>query len=273
MLIKDIITQKPHTIPQETTLINASDYMALEKIRNLPVVDKDNKLTGLITLREIIDAWAHDARKTLVQEAMIKQITTVESSFPLKGAIEMMVASKYSCLPVTEADKILIGFISESDLLKHLVTQVELKHDTKCVREIMNGNPPHLDENESLGNASLFMKQNRIRNLPVVDKDKKLVGLLTLREIINVLSLTGDIENVSIKSGMLKQMTTIEAGTLLKSAVENMFTNHYGCLPVIDNKNKKLIGNVSEYDLLKTLYSMLKVPQDFFAERLGKYFT
>ena len=116
------------------------------------------------------------------------------------------------------------------------------------------------------------MKEKRIRNLPIIDKDKKLVGLLTLREIINILSLTDDIESALIKNAMIKTITTIEPTMLLKTAVENMFTNHYGCLPVAE-KNKKLIGNVSEYDLLKTLYSMLKVPQDFFAERLGKYFT
>ncbi len=272
MLIKDILTEKPHTLTQDSTIKSASEYMAHEKIRNLPVVDNNNKLVGLITLREIVDSWVKDVRKTLVQEAMLKMITTVESTFPLKGAIEMMVASKYSCLPVVDAEKKLVGFITESDLLKHLFAQVELTHDTKQIKDIMDASPPCLVDSESVDNASKFMKEQRIRNLPIIDKDRKLVGLMTLREVINILSCTDDVQHFLIKNAMLKTMTTIESGLLLKNAVETMFTNHYGCLPVID-KHKRLVGNVSEYDLLKTLYTMVKVPKDFFAERLNKYFT
>ena len=122
MFIKDIVNSEFHKLSEEETILSASTYMEKEKIRNLPVVNKDNKLTGLITLREIVDILSthEEPEKILIKDAMLKQISSVEPTMPLKGAIEMMVLNKFSCLPVIDEDKTLFGFITESDLLKTL---------------------------------------------------------------------------------------------------------------------------------------------------------
>lgn len=52
------------------------------------------------------------------------------------------------------------------------------------VKDVMETNPYLLYEEDTVLHASKFMKEERIRNLPVADKEKKLVGLITLREII-----------------------------------------------------------------------------------------
>ena len=120
MRLKDIMNKNPHTLSEEDSILDASKFMEKEKIRNLPVVNKSNQLVGLITLREIIDGWSQDPRKTKIKDAMIKQVTAVEPTLPVKGAIEMLILNKYSCLPIVNDQKTLLGFVTESDLLKIL---------------------------------------------------------------------------------------------------------------------------------------------------------
>jgi len=270
MQIKDVMNTNPYTLTEDNTILSASQYMAKEKIRNLPVTDSNKKLLGLITLREIIDAWSRDPRKTLIKETMLTKITTVEPSMPLKGAIEMMIINKFGCLPITENNN-LVGFVTETDMLGKLYELVELKHDKTLVKEIMDSKLCSMIEENDISEVSELMKKEKIRNLAIVDKDKKLKGLITLREIVNALSLIYGTEKISIKTAMLIQIATIDSEALLQTAVETMLANKYGCLPVVEADNT-LIGIISENILLKCLYSQIKVPEDFFTQRLGKYF-
>lgn len=123
------------------------------------------------------------------------------------------------------------------------------------VRDVMEPNPYLLYEEDTVLHASKFMKEERIRNLPVVDKDKKLVGLITLREIIE--TVFKDPAKISVKDSMIKQIqvVSVKPETELTNAIEIMMANKFGCLPVIDNE-RKLLGIISEANLLKVLYKL-----------------
>ena len=129
------------------------------------------------------------------------------------------------------------------------------------IKDIMNLEPFILYEEDSISNASEFMKKEKIRNFPVVDKNSTLIGLITLREIITALS--NDKKKTTVKDVMIKEVTAVEPDTPLKGAIEIMLINKFGCLPVV-NKERKLIGIVTETDLLKTLYDVSTLPVDFY---------
>ena len=120
MYVKDIMDTEPYLLYEEDTILQASKFMQEEKIRNLPVIDKDKKLIGLITLREIINTVFTNPSKILVKDAMLKQVTSIKPDIELRDAIEIMMTNKYGCLPVIDNDKKLIGIITESNLLKIL---------------------------------------------------------------------------------------------------------------------------------------------------------
>ena len=120
MFVKDVMNTKSPVLHEEDTILHASKFMQEERIRNLPVVDKNNKLTGLITLREIINTVFESPAKILVKDAMIKQVVAITADKSLKDALETMMANKFGCLPVIDNEKKLIGFVSEADLLKTL---------------------------------------------------------------------------------------------------------------------------------------------------------
>lgn len=121
------------------------------------------------------------------------------------------------------------------------------------VKEVMNPDPYILNEEDTILHASKFMKEERVRNLPVVDSNKKLVGLLTLREIVETIYKKPD--KILVKDSMLKIVETVSPDTPLKEAIEIMIENKYGALPVIE-KNKTLVGMLTEQYLLRTLYKL-----------------
>ena len=127
------------------------------------------------------------------------------------------------------------------------------------VKDVMESNTYFLYENDTILHASKFMKEERIRNLPVVDQNKKLVGLITLREIIETVFHNPD--QISVKAAMLKQeqVVCIEPDKDLKDAIGIMMSNKFGCLPVIDKKGN-LIGIISEANLLKVLHKYSSLP-------------
>lgn len=120
MLVKDVMITDSYLLYEEDTILHASKLMKQERVRNLPVVDKEKKLVGLITLREIIEILLKNPQKILVRDAMIKLVSTCEVNMTLKEAIEIMLQNKYGCLPVIDKNKNFLGIVSEATLLKTL---------------------------------------------------------------------------------------------------------------------------------------------------------
>lgn len=138
------------------------------------------------------------------------------------------------------------------------------------VKDVMNAEIFVLHETDDILQASNFMKKERIRNLPVVDERNKLIGLVTLREIVD--ALAGGKKNITIGNIMIREVKAIGPDTPLKGAIEVMIINKFGSMPIVDS-NRKLLGMISELDLLKKLYSMSDMPDDFYrAEEKKKSF-
>ena len=133
MKVKDVIEPNTYFLYEEDTILQASKLMKEEKIRNLPIVNKNKKLVGLITLREIIETIFHSPDQISVRSAMLKQekITSVKPETDLTQAIEIMMTNKFGCLPVISNSGDLIGIISEANLLKVLHKYSSLPVESK----------------------------------------------------------------------------------------------------------------------------------------------
>ena len=129
------------------------------------------------------------------------------------------------------------------------------------VKDVMNTEIFILNETDDICQASNFMKKERVRNLPIIDEDNKLIGLVTLREIVDALAEGS--KTKTIGDIMLTEVKTLGPETPLKGAIEVMLLNRFGSMPVVDN-NGKLLGMVSDLDLLKRLYLMSEMPDDFY---------
>jgi acetoin utilization protein AcuB len=123
------MSRHPITIRPETSLYDALRIMRDAKVRRLPVLDKHNKLVGIVLEKDLLYASPSPATtlsvyemnylvsKIKVEDLMTRDVITVLEDCPLEEAARIMVDNGIGGLPVMRGD-ILVGMITESDLFK-----------------------------------------------------------------------------------------------------------------------------------------------------------
>jgi len=122
------------TISPDASFFEARSLIHDKGIRHLPVVDKDNRLLGIVTEGDIREAGPSDVAMLSVQELtdllgglkvsefMIPKgkVITITPDTLIEEAIQLMHDHKIGCLPVIDQGK-LYGIFTETDALAHFV--------------------------------------------------------------------------------------------------------------------------------------------------------
>ncbi|HSD91329.1 MAG TPA: CBS domain-containing protein [Kofleriaceae bacterium] len=113
---------------------------------------------------------------------------------------------------------------------------------------------------QTLPLAEDVMRIHKFRHLPVIDSDRRLVGLVSHRDILRaqISVLTGLTEDqrrarqdeVRVRELMTRDVWTVTPETLASHAGQTLLDHKYSCLPVIDH-DRHLCGIVTERDFLK----------------------
>ena len=111
----------PVTVTENTSIQNAIELMKEKGFRHLPVVSKEMKLKGFITLSDLkqglIPAMVGDLT---LSDLMITDPITVAPDDDLETAARLIYEHKISGMPVVVNDK-LVGIITESDILRAFI--------------------------------------------------------------------------------------------------------------------------------------------------------
>lgn len=133
------------------------------------------------------------------------------------------------------------------------------------VRDQMTPNPICGHPEMPVTEAQALMKENNIRHLPILDADKKLVGLITLRSLMQAvppdLSQFGPfvvnyvLAKLQAQNIMVRDVVTIDPDTTIEEAARVMADKKIGCLPVM--QDGELVGIISDSDLFNTMVNLL----------------
>lgn len=121
-----------------------------------------------------------------VQDIMTPNVVTVSPATVLLTAIETMRERHYSCMVVAEDDGKPLGMITERDVLR--LTNILLRGTAPGglkAKSIMTHPPITIRQQATVVEALAICKDKKIRHLPVVNQDGKLVGLLTQSDLVN----------------------------------------------------------------------------------------
>ena len=126
------------------------------------------------------------------------------------------------------------------------------------VRELMTPIVETLTVGDTLLAARKQLERGRIRHLPVVDGDERLLGLITHRHILNAWVSHGQpgveppgrvAAEVPVEMLMEKDVLTVEPDTAAAEAARLLISYRFGCLPVVEHG--KLVGIVTESDFVR----------------------
>ena len=125
MRVESYMTPTPVTMRADTDYWKASEIMQEKDLHHIPVVDENDKVVGILTLRDLKIAAMHfGGAHVEVAEVMHSPVVTVTPGEPLAEAARQMVDHRIGGLPVVEKNGQLAGILTETDLLRALIDQL-----------------------------------------------------------------------------------------------------------------------------------------------------
>jgi CBS domain-containing protein len=112
-----------------------------------------------------------------LKDVMSQDVEVISSGATIQEAAQKMRDGNFGMLPVEENDR-MIGAISDRDIAIRAVA--EGKDSSTKVRDAMSKGIVWAYEDDSVDEAARIMSEHQIRRLPVVDRDKRLVGIVAL---------------------------------------------------------------------------------------------
>ena len=111
------------------------------------------------------------------ENGMIYDPVTIKRGSTVKDALDMMAEYKIGGIPVVDDNRTLVGIVTNRDL--------RFERDlNKRIDEVMTKeNLVTTSQSTDMETASQILQQHKIEKLPVVDKDNKLIGLITYKDI------------------------------------------------------------------------------------------
>jgi CBS domain-containing protein len=109
------MTHRPTVIGPQDSIERATREMVLGEIRHLPVVDRERRLIGVLSQRDVAAASGLHAQ---VRDLMATDVLAVAPDTLAHQAAYLMLHHRIGSLPVTDAEGRLCGIVTESDFVR-----------------------------------------------------------------------------------------------------------------------------------------------------------
>ncbi|HZW56392.1 MAG TPA: IMP dehydrogenase [Nitrososphaerales archaeon] len=131
---------------------------------------------GIIHRNMPIEEQVENAKRVKRAESfIIRDVVTISPTDRVAQAIELMQKKSISGLPVVENGDKLIGILTRRD--------VNFAEQSDLVRDVMTSDVKVAGPEVTIDEAKRIMHRNRVEKLPVVDANRKLLGLITIKDI------------------------------------------------------------------------------------------
>lgn len=120
-----------------------------------------------------------------LKDMMSTDVKVISPDATIREAAQQMQSGNFGMLPVGEKDR-MIGALSDRDIAIRAVAAG--KDGNTKVRDVMSAGIIWAHEEDSVEDAAKLMSEHQIRRLPVVNADKRLVGIVALGDFAVVSS-------------------------------------------------------------------------------------
>ncbi len=132
MRVKNRMTPSPITANLDTNYNEAMQLMKNNEIKNLPIIDKKDRLVGIVTFTDMLQAEPSPVTtlsmfemvsmldKVSMAMIMSSPVFAVDENCSITNAASFMLSNNIKCLPVVEGEN-LVGIITDTDIFKNFV--------------------------------------------------------------------------------------------------------------------------------------------------------
>jgi len=179
-------------------LQQCASRMVTFKVGSVIILDDKGDLVGITTKTDITKAYSQTYQgKYPVSNYMTRRVVTCRKSDSLKFALNTINSNNISRLVVTDNEGIPIGVITTNSFLKHTdyfekPSKTSLNYllgsensQKLSVGDLLSKDLFTIRFDDDLANAAQIMIKNKIDGVPVLDKYKNLVGVITKDDIVS----------------------------------------------------------------------------------------
>ena len=155
MLVGERMRHPVITVTPDVPINEALNIMKSDNIRRMPVVDKNGKLLGIVSAKDLLNASPSPATslsvwemnyllsKITVKDVMTKNVLSISDDTPIEEAARIMADNKVGGLPVMRGSK-LVGIITETDLFKIFLELLGAREPGVRVTALISNRPGEL---------------------------------------------------------------------------------------------------------------------------------
>ncbi len=191
--VADIMTENPVTVTAPGNRRDVLRTLVKHNITGLPVVDKDGKLLGVVSRRDIFENYSEEQLALLMRT----NVPVVHEEDTVEHAAEVMIRYNRRHLVVVDDDKYVRGVITPQDFLNVIIKRkinipVEALVTKPCIIMHTCTPLPVVFRSMSLTSLSAF---------PVVDDQISLVGIVTDRDLFEKVKIDKNLANAELGLG------------------------------------------------------------------------
>ncbi len=135
--------------------------------------------------------------RELLEKKKLKLITA-SAETGIKKAMGILLENKISCLPVVSANDELIGIISDKDIFSAIFKDTAIMN-SGTVGELMTKKVIVGVADDSADYIATLMTQNKVRHIPILEKNK-IIGLLSIGDMVKAQLSHMEVENRYLKN-------------------------------------------------------------------------
>jgi len=174
-----VSTQFSRNIKLNIPIVSAAMDTVTESIMAIAIAQEGG--IGVIHKNMTIENQAIEVKKVKrAENGMIIDPVTMKKDAYVRDAIELMREYKIGGIPVVDDENHLVGIITNRDL------RFEKDHNRPISEVMTKENLITTTEFTNFEKAADILQEHKIEKLPVVDKENKLIGLITYRDIIKI---------------------------------------------------------------------------------------
>jgi len=277
------------TVDPETPLGEAARLLFVVGVKCLPVVDRDRRPVGIITLGDLLrrarvalrpslvgsmtaDEFDEALRRLVVGDlscaaVMTRDVEVVTPEAPLSDLLARMTERAIKRLPVVDRDGGLVGIVSRADVLRALAGSIESSEVSvrrqltgRVVGEVMQADVASVHETDELEAAARVVLASPVGRVAVLDEADRVVGVIAVRDLLPLATAETRSELIEALLAPAGRIESFLAARRARS--ERTLARDLMRRDVITARRETPLGDVLQRMMSKALKGVLVVDDD-----------
>ena len=193
--VEAIMSKKAVSVRTTGRIGQAINLMIKRGVGGIPVVDRKKRVWAIVTERDLLHLFSKKLTGKKIEEIMSKDVATISPDATLRIASRKMIREGFRRLPIVE-DKKLIGIVTVRDIVRFFGTGEVYKNLKSgaiepvldmLVHRIGTRGLVTVAADLDVAEAARLMIRRGVGALPVLDEKKRIVGIVTERDLLKMI--------------------------------------------------------------------------------------